>query len=225
MVSLPSLDELWQYALDGYGLERPSEETEIHVFRVILKPSLDEQACIRSITAAGPLSDPKETLGKIIEAWWDLEVEEHDHSWKLTAVNQARTWSPDKDLLHPVYILTRKGDPFQHLRPHGVLEVSWGHRHWVTAVALAKRINNYHCLGLLKNACGPILGSSCAMWCDDARLREELIECKVGSFVQSYRYTLRPVLVTWFVLTSRQPYNAPFIPCTYLSSNSKITKL
>jgi len=74
MASLPSLDELWQSALEGYGLERPSEETEIHVFRVILKPSLDEQACTRSITQAGPLSDPNETLEQIIEAWWDYKI-------------------------------------------------------------------------------------------------------------------------------------------------------
>ena len=195
MASLPSLDELWQSALDGYGLERPSEETEIHVFRVILKPSLDEQACTRSITHAGPLRDPNETLEQIIEACWHLEVEEQDHSWKLTAVNRARTWSPNKDLLHPVYILTRRGDPFYLQRPHGVLEVSWGHRSWVTAVAFPKWINNYHCLGLLKNACGPILDHCCAMWCDDTRLREELIECNIGSFVQVHIETFFSDLV------------------------------
>ena len=36
-------------------------------------------------------------------------------------------------------------------------------------------------------ACGPILTSrneSCAMWCDNTRLSEELIECHIGSFVQ-----------------------------------------
>ena len=84
MASLPSVDELWQSALERYGLERLSEETEIHVFRVILKPSLDEVACTRSITQAGPLSDPHRTLEQIIEAWWDLEVEEQDPSWKLS---------------------------------------------------------------------------------------------------------------------------------------------
>ena len=81
-------------------------------------------------------------------------------------------------------MLTRKGDPFHLQRPHGVLEVSWRHRYWVTAVALPKWINYYYCLGLLKNACGPILDRCCAMWCDDTRLREELIERNIGSFVQ-----------------------------------------
>lgn len=69
MASNSTVDELWQLAQDGYGLGRPSEETEIHVFRVILKPSLDEKACTRSITLAGPLSDPNDTLSEIIEAW------------------------------------------------------------------------------------------------------------------------------------------------------------
>lgn len=113
-----------------------------------------------------------------------MEVEEQDHSWKLTLVNQARSWSPNKDLLHPVYVLTRKGNPFQLQSLHGVLEVSWGHRYWVTAVALPRWINTYNCLGLVKNACGPILDHHCAMWCDNTRLSEELIECSTGSFVQ-----------------------------------------
>ena len=32
--------------------------------------------------------------------------------------------------------------------------------------------------------CGPILTSSCAIWCDNTRLSEELIQCHIGSFVQ-----------------------------------------
>ena len=102
----------------------------------------------------------------------------------LMETHRSESSPPNKDLLHPVYMLTRKGDPFHLQRPHGVLEVSWGHRYWVTAVALPKWINNYHCLGLLKHACGPVLDRCCAMWCDDTRLREELIECNIGSFVQ-----------------------------------------
>ena len=195
MVSPPSLEELWQSALVNYGLERPSEDTEIHVFRVILQTSLDKKACTRSVTPAGPMSDPLQTLEQIIEAWWDLEVEEQNHSWTLTAVNRARTWSPNKDLLHPVYVLTRKGDPFHLQRPHGVLEVSWGHRYWVTAIVLPKWINTYHCVGLLKNACGPMPSQCCAMWCDDTRLREELVECHIGSFVQVHIETFLSDLV------------------------------
>ena len=67
------LGELWS--------ERPSEDTEIHVFRVILQTSLDKKACTRSVTPAGPMSDPLQTLEQIIEEWWDLEIEEQDHSW------------------------------------------------------------------------------------------------------------------------------------------------
>ena len=184
MASPLPFEERWQSALENYGLERPSENTEIHVFRVILQTSRDKTACTRSVTPAGPMSDPRQTLEQIIEEWWDLEVEEQNHSWKLTAVNRTRSWSPNKDLMHPVYVLTRKGDPFHLQRPHGVFEVIWGHRYWVTAIALPKWTNTYHCVGLLKNACGPMLSQCCAMWCDDNRLREELVECHIGSFVQ-----------------------------------------
>ena len=153
MASPLPFEELWHSALVNYGLERPSENTEIHVFRVILQTSLDKTACTRSVTSAGPMSDPVQTLEQMIEAWWDLEVETQNHSWKLTAVNGARSWSPNKNLLNPVYVLTRKGDPFHLQRPHGVFEVIWGHRYWVTAIALPKWINSYHCVGLLQNAC------------------------------------------------------------------------
>ena len=190
MASPLPFEERWHSALVNYGLERPSENTEIHVFRVILQTSLDKTACTRSVTSAGPMSDPVQTLEQIIEAWWDLVVEAQNHSWKLTAVNGARSWSPNKDLLNPVYVLTRKGDPFHLQRPHGVLEVIWGHRYWVTAIALPKWINTYHCVGLLQNACGPMLSQSCAMWCDDNRLREELVECHIGSFVQVHIETV-----------------------------------
>ena len=38
--------------------------------------------------------------------------------------------------------------------------------------------------------CGPMLAQSCAMWCDDNRLREELVECHIGSFVQVHIETV-----------------------------------
>ena len=105
----------------------------------------------------------------------------------LSPVNNAYSWSSATAASSLTYMLTRKGNPFQNLRPHGVLEVIWGQRQWTTAIALPKWVNNYHCLGLLAQACGPILTSrneSCAMWCDNTRLSEELIECHIGSFVQ-----------------------------------------
>ena len=186
MVPSPSIDDLWHRAFESYGLKRPPEVTEIHVFRVILQSSRDKNACTRSVTQAGPMSDPFQTLEQIIEEWWDLEIEENDQSWMLTAVNRACTRSPNKDLSYPAYVLTRKGNPFHLLRPHGVFEVLWGHRQWV---------NNYHCLGLFTHVCGPMLASSCAMWCDDIRLSEELIECHIGSFVQVHIETLFSDLV------------------------------
>ena len=120
MASPLPLEELWHSALVNYGLERPSVNAEIHVFRAILQTSLDKKACTRSVTPAGPMSDPVQTLEQIIEEWWDLEVETQNHSWKLTSVNGARSWSPNKDLLNPVYVLTRHRDPFHPQRPHGV---------------------------------------------------------------------------------------------------------
>ena len=36
-VPLSSLDDLWHKAFENYGLKRPSEVTEIHVFRVIVQ--------------------------------------------------------------------------------------------------------------------------------------------------------------------------------------------
>ena len=193
-VPLSSIDDLWHKAFENYGLKRPSEVTEIHVFRVILQSHRDKNACTRSVTMAGPMSDPVQTLKQIIEEWWDLEIEEANQSWMLSPVNSAGVWSPNKDLSYPAYVLTRKGNPFHLLRPHGILEVVWGHRQWVTAIALPKWINNYHCLGLFAQVC-PMLTPSCAMWCDDTRLCEELIECHIGSFVQVHIESLFSDLV------------------------------
>ena len=50
MVSPPSIDDLWHRAFESYGLKRPPEETELHVFRVILQSSRDKNACTRSVT-------------------------------------------------------------------------------------------------------------------------------------------------------------------------------
>ena len=56
MVPSPSIDDLWHRAFESYGLKRPPEETEIHVFRMILQSSRDKNACTRSVTQAGPMS-------------------------------------------------------------------------------------------------------------------------------------------------------------------------
>ena len=84
-VAPPSIDDSWHWAFESYGLMRPTEVTEIHVYRVILQSSRDKNACTRSVTMAGPMSDPVLTLGQIIEEWWDLEIEEYDQSWKLSS--------------------------------------------------------------------------------------------------------------------------------------------
>ena len=183
-VSSPALDVLWCKAFEHYGLQRPTDAAEIHVFRVLLQSSWDKNTCTRSVTRACPLSDPFQTLERIIDEWSDLEIEEENQSWRLSPVNAACTWSTTDVLSSPAYVLTRKGNPFHSLRPHGVLEVVWEHWQWTTAIALPKWINKYHCLGLFAQVCGPMLTPSCAIWCDDTRLCEELVECTIGSFVQ-----------------------------------------
>ena len=90
--------------------------------------SWDKNACTRSVTRTDPMGDPFQTLERIIDEWSDLELEEHDQSWRLSPVNSACTWSSTNELSSPAYVLTRKGNPFHFLRPHGVLEVVWGHR-------------------------------------------------------------------------------------------------
>ena len=57
------IDDLWHRAFENYGLKRPTGVTEIHVFRVILQSSRDKNACTRSVTRTGPMSDPFQTLG------------------------------------------------------------------------------------------------------------------------------------------------------------------
>ena len=99
-------------------------------------------------------------------------------------MHRACTWSSANELSSPAYVLTRKGNPFHFLHPHGVLEVVWGHRQWTTALAFPKWINQYHCLGIFARVCGPMLTPSFACWCDNTRLREELVEVSIGSFVQ-----------------------------------------
>ena len=55
--SSPSLDDLWHRA-EHCGLMRPADVTEIHVYRVILQSFRDQNACTRSVTRTGPMSDP-----------------------------------------------------------------------------------------------------------------------------------------------------------------------
>ena len=113
--SSPSLDDLWHRAFEHYGLMRPADVTEIHVFRVILQSSRDKNACTRSVTRTGPMSDPFQTLKRIIDEWWDLELEEHDPSWMLSPVNSACTWSSTNDFSSPAYVLTRKGNSISYV--------------------------------------------------------------------------------------------------------------
>ena len=67
-----SLDDLWRRAFVNYELHRPTDVTDIHVFRVLLQSSWDKNACTRSVTRTGPMSDPFQTLERILDEWWRL---------------------------------------------------------------------------------------------------------------------------------------------------------
>ena len=86
-------EELWHSALVNYGLERPSKNTEIHVFRVILQTSLDKTACTRSVVSAGPMSDPFKLQSKLLK---------HGGTWrskrKITHRSQLQSMVPVRGL-------------------------------------------------------------------------------------------------------------------------------
>ena len=67
------------------------------------------------------------------------------------------------------------------------------------------------------NACGPMLAQSCTMCCDDCRLREELVECHIGSFVQVHIETFFCDLIR---LDLQSCLAAIWIPFTYRSRGS-----
>ena len=127
-VSSSPIDDLWHRALENYGLIRPTEVTDIHVFRVILQSSWTRMRVLGRLPERNPMGDPFQRLERIIDEWPDLELEEQHQSWRLFPVNRACTWSSANELSSPAYVLTRKGNPFHFLRPHGVLDVVWGHR-------------------------------------------------------------------------------------------------
>ena len=90
-VSSSVLDVLWCKAFEQhYGLQRPTDAAEIHVFRVLLQSSWDKNTCTRSVTS--PLSDPFQTLERIIDEWSDLEIEEENQSWRLP--RRTEPWGP-----------------------------------------------------------------------------------------------------------------------------------
>ena len=55
-----------------------TEVTEIHVYCVILQSSRDKNACTRSVTKAGPMSDP-------VQRRWD-KSSKSGGTWKLKSM-------------------------------------------------------------------------------------------------------------------------------------------
>ena len=76
-------------------------------------------------------------------------------------------------------------------------------------------------VGLLKNACGPMLSQCCAMWCDGDRLREDRSSAILGL---SFKCTLKLSLAIWFALTFNQLCKVPWTLCTYRLRGSRMIR-
>ena len=177
------LSAQWQAVLAKHGLERPSSRVLIHVYRarVVL---IDGHFVGQSVTPADPDSDPSMVVQHIVLPWPELQKSDAGDNWFLCKVNPARRYARDPALCNPTYVLVLRTESLLQQRPHGLLEVSWGSRDWVTAIAAPRFINGYNCMAMMKNICGPVFERLNEIWCDGTRISEELAECRTGFFLQ-----------------------------------------
>ena len=87
--------------------------------------------------------------------YW-LQKSDAGDNWFLCKVNPARRYARDPALCNPTHVLVLRTESLLQQRPHGLLEVSWGSRDWVTAIAAPRFINGYNCMAMMKNICGPV---------------------------------------------------------------------
>ena len=177
------IDDRWHEAFQKYGLERPGEERLITVFRVILTVT-SQDYLTKASTHAGPNCEPAEVLASVLEPWGELLAAQARKPLKLTMVHNSRKTAFDPALCHPTYIVTLTTDPHQRRRPHSLLEVTWGSRHWLVATALPRWINIYSCQALVRSICGPVLEEIHEAKLNGGRLSTLLVECHTGSFLQ-----------------------------------------
>ena len=177
------LSAQWQAVSVKHGLERPSCRVNIHAYRARVAV-IDGHFVGQSITPADPHSDPHSVVQHIILPWPELQQPEAADNWFLCKVNPARRFARDPALCNPTYVLVLRTESLLQQRPHGLLEVSWGPREWLTAIAAPRFINEYNCMARVKNICGPVFERLNDLWCDGTRLREELAECRTGFFLQ-----------------------------------------
>lgn len=64
--TLTDIDDRWQEAFDKVGLERPADELELLVFRVVILTITSETICTKSVTSASPNSEPKEVIANLL---------------------------------------------------------------------------------------------------------------------------------------------------------------
>ena len=178
------LDTKWKNASFRFGLARPTEETEIHTYRVLDAAAPMVKCCRRSVIPANPMSNPVRTIEQIIEAWPDLNFTEEEASWQLIEIDESRMKSYCNDLHCPSYILMLRNGGNLHFRAHCVLEVTFRNCEYVEAVSLPPFIHAYVVMELLASSFGHILESNCRIFLNGNVLTEELVECQTGNFLQ-----------------------------------------
>ena len=133
--TLTDIDDRWQEAFDQVGLERPADQLELLVFRVVLTVTSDT-VCSKSVTAACPNSEPQEVIASLLVPWPNLLETQAAGTWRLTMVHPSRKQAREPALCQPTYIITLPANPSLRRRPHCLVEVVWGQVSWLTAIAM-----------------------------------------------------------------------------------------
>ena len=162
------------------GLERPADDVEILVFRVVFTAT-NKTICTKSVTSASPNCEPEEVIANLLAPWPDLVVP-GAYTWRLAMVHPSRKQAREPELCQPTYIIIPAALPVLRRRPHCLVEVVWGHQSWIAAIAMPRWVNVYSCYALLRGLCGPVLEHSCDAWLNEVRMTTELAECQNGSF-------------------------------------------
>ena len=156
--TLTDIDDRWQDAFASVGLERPADEVEILVYRVVFTAT-NKTICTKSVTSASPNCEPEEVISNLLTPWPDLLAPGAD-TWRLAMVHPSRKQAREPELCQPTYIIIPASLPVLRRRPQCLLEVVWGHRSWIAAIAMPRWVNAYSCYALLRGLGGPVLEHS-----------------------------------------------------------------
>ena len=112
----------WAQRTNEYGLRRPTHACQIFVYRAF---DLWSQMgpMYRATVSVTQFMIPDEILWRIAVHWPDLGNHWHEASWRLHPVDDSRSASCLRDLIHSTYVLVMPGllNEMAH-RPHGLLE-------------------------------------------------------------------------------------------------------